>query len=861
MKVVRLFIASSIDEFNIERIYIGDYIRKYNSSANEYGKHVRLFLCEDESSNMQRVYDDEIENSDVFVALIGNHIGRWTRHEIEEVALQTSPIIRKIIFSKGIVDLPDIWNQRFEIKVFEDDFLKNILETLSEVFKDVSPLLPDKILNKSSNCFLINAPDSGIELIDAIIGNIIRRYNVRYGALYNIRIEENLSKRLYDAYVAFINDGKISEADGRYIEGLIVHKISMDQLWVFANKEYLEADIVRIIGEEYYKHVVFFQSNDEFSNLFDLRLKGTILDKILLNDCLNAQFSKEFTYIVEDHILKRVSLIDPENKINVKNLLNIDSDLDLQCRKEKIIVSCMNIYHTTPNQTIKYKEALFALERNAYDFFLSGISSMTDFVSNEYEKFVDYIIECTLLLQRTSLLKTEEEIGLCVDEIDNSIEKSRYKLDSKDGVRINTLLGDILNEFHLQMDKAETYYEKAVLAFLAKPAYDDLSLVYMVLLAILSECEINHKKNSDELMLSWANKGYGILRKSALDNHDDITRCKFKLLIYAARACRNLEIDTICKCTEEFREDYSNITISTMSLYGKAKDFIADKYKENNTGIYLYITLIYEICVNKLMAGEDISDYQFVIEELERMNNKYLCSEGLYHNEFLLANQYIALLSANIENDCDRMGAIIANITKNNILRESNMGLLDMLYVYSFKLRQSNRHQEGVSILDYLVNNYWGKRDKATCLQNKAISHMHQYKNTEELKQAEISYKQSLRYFSELDELSNVGNVNDGLSFCYILQKDYVNALACAEEAINNVDYMASNKYANYISALMCQGHYWKACKCFYFEIKDKKAVRSVLKEDWGSNSEMESIGLDVRRFNTMFMLYDIIAR
>ena len=739
MKIVRFFIASSIDEFKTERIFIGDFVRRFNIIANEKGHHIRLFLCEDESSNMQRIYDYEIESSNIFVAFIGNHIGKWTFHEIEDIALRSSSIFRKVIFSKGIVDLPKEWTDSFELRVFKEDFLNKTIETLKKIFEYVCPLLPDKIIENKSNIFWINTIDTGIDLINAIIGNIVRSYNDQYGSPYRICIEDDLSKQICDAYVAIISDNDHPEAEEQYVQNLLKRNIPLGSLWIFTNTKYADIDIVILLREVHNKYVELFKSDDEFSQLFRLRLIYTILDKIRLNSQLNLQFSQEYTYIVENHFLKRVSLVHPENEIIIKNLLNVDSNLDSLYRKERIIVNCMNLYHTTPTKISKYKEALAALDKNAYEFFLSDIGGMTHLVSNEYDNFVDYIIECALLLQRKSLTKTEEEIVSSVDEICYSIEKSRYRLDTKDGVRIFILLGDILKEYNSQTDKAELLYQKAIFEFLDKPDYSDLFIVNLILLAILNECEINYKINNDMSTLAWANKGYGILRQSALNSQNDITRCKFKLLIYAARACRNLEFNNACKYSKEFLKDNSIKILSSINLYDEAEKLISNKYKADNTGIDLYIKLIYEICVNKLMSGEDISNYGSIINELNQMNNMYLNSEGLYKNEYLLANRYIALLSAAQNNDCEKMEKIIANVCEDNIMSDSNMGLLDMLYVYSFILRKNNRHQDGISVLSHLINNYLGHRDKAICLQNKALSHMNLYKNDGELKEAEES--------------------------------------------------------------------------------------------------------------------------
>ena len=68
MKIVNIFIASSIEEFEKERILIGDYVRKTNEVSSAKGHLVRLFLCEDEYKNSQSIYDRQIQKSDVFIA-------------------------------------------------------------------------------------------------------------------------------------------------------------------------------------------------------------------------------------------------------------------------------------------------------------------------------------------------------------------------------------------------------------------------------------------------------------------------------------------------------------------------------------------------------------------------------------------------------------------------------------------------------------------------------------------------------------------------------------------------------------------------------------------------------------------------
>ena len=176
-------------------------------------------------------------------------------------------------------------------------------------------------------------------------------------------------------------------------------------------------------------------------------------------------------------------------------------------------------------------------------------------------------------------------------------------------------------------------------------------------------------------------------------------------------------------------------------------------------------------------------------------------------------------------------------------------------------LKRNRRYSDSIVVLTHLIDMYRGKRDIAICLQNKAVSHMNLYNNENELKNAENSYIKSLSLFYELKEEAHVGNVNDGLSFCYILQKQFEKAKYYAEESIYNVLYVDSNKYANYLSSLMCLGNVCKAYLFFYFKIKDKKGVRDVLKADWAPNSEMNCSNIDTKKFNKLFILYDLFHK
>ena len=131
MNIINIFLASSIDEFEFERIYIGNFIRKLNSN-NQYC-HIKLFLCEDAKINMQSIYDREIEESAIFIALIGDKLGPYTAHELDVAAasktIQQRIIILKDQFSFSLI--PENIASYFNIITPTKDILESVYDYLN----------------------------------------------------------------------------------------------------------------------------------------------------------------------------------------------------------------------------------------------------------------------------------------------------------------------------------------------------------------------------------------------------------------------------------------------------------------------------------------------------------------------------------------------------------------------------------------------------------------------------------------------------------------------------------------------------------------------------------------------------------
>ena len=93
MKIIKVFLASSIVEFKYERMELGNFVRLLNERCAERGIYVKLRLCEDMSKAIsdkrkQEEYNQEIRASRLFYALFGREAGKYTLEEFEVALAQ-----------------------------------------------------------------------------------------------------------------------------------------------------------------------------------------------------------------------------------------------------------------------------------------------------------------------------------------------------------------------------------------------------------------------------------------------------------------------------------------------------------------------------------------------------------------------------------------------------------------------------------------------------------------------------------------------------------------------------------------------------------------------------------------------------
>ena len=88
MKTIKIFLASSIKEFATERISLKNFIRQMENILIDDGVFIKMFICEYADNAVadgrkQDEFSKEIDDSDIFVILAGEHLGEFTLEEYE----------------------------------------------------------------------------------------------------------------------------------------------------------------------------------------------------------------------------------------------------------------------------------------------------------------------------------------------------------------------------------------------------------------------------------------------------------------------------------------------------------------------------------------------------------------------------------------------------------------------------------------------------------------------------------------------------------------------------------------------------------------------------------------------------------
>lgn len=817
MKTVKVFIASSIIEFEEERIYLGGYVRKLNDSLLGMGHKVRLFLCEDENINSQPFYDRNIENSDVFIALIGSHLGEFTRHEIVDVADRCAQIRKKILVlttDKCTSQIPGNLQSSFEIHTITEHLSERLVELLSDQVEGVVQELYEEPDSLPTQEFILNIPDSTtIEV--AVINNIIRRLRDQSN---NIIVHDNIEGS-EQAYIALLSD-KVSSEERR-IKKLIELKTN-SKLWLYAQDELSRKTSLTIeeqlksLHDTIIKELAIYPDYYASYNILSILIENKLLKAI----CQNQPKSEGFIYELEDHCLYRSSLIT-KNKHLVVNLYNIDDSLDRRVRRERIIVNLLNQYWLS-GRLDKHFDAISKLLQGDFDSFTYTLDDLNKLKFEEYgQGFYDYLCDKLELIQHNALNRDADWLSQELDELYSLLLQRQFMLE-QNGLKSSAylLLANAYSLYPVFFNKAINLYRQTISGLDPVSVNDGIIELSKYNMLVLCMSLFDAKNRCDEAIIEFANAALSITNKD-----DELYFTAFKIVQYAA---------AIDNALRDELEAELNSTLNSVFI------------SKSNTNLLLYLIFVVTwIRVQHINTG-DISIYLSVIDSSLGLYNRYLAHEPDYKNIYDTLCSMRALATKNLE----LISSILDNYSDN--LKNHNIGkhYYDILYDKGSICLKENMLGEAIEIFTYLSESYNGNFDKAASLQSLALCYMAGYKESHCLVNAEETYNRSLKLFEECNDNRMCGNVWDGLSYCYILQKKYQEAEVASLKSFEIKEYHAFNKHCNYISSLLCQGKISEA-KLYFDQLNNKKDVKAQLELDW--SKEMRDVGICTDTFSTIF--------
>lgn len=809
MKIIRVFIASSIVEFERERIFIGDYIRKLNDSISVLGQRVKLSLCEDEYINSQPYYDRLIEDSDIFIALIGSSLGDYSRHELEEVANNAINIKKKIIFltnHNGKALLPKDLNG-FETFVIEGDYKNQIINKISDFIEEVAQSAIDESLNLPVDSYYIYLPkQQNIEI--AVLSNVIRRLRDQDN---DIRVSERLDQEVANAYVALIKN--MSEIDESLITKFLRKEIIDERLWLFADNAFAKPtadnqsrDITQLLNDIVNKTSIYPDYYNNFRTL-GIQFENKLLRAIMK---FNAKFTNGFIYIVEDHWLFRKSLTST-TKYPFINLINIKGDKDRIERKERVIVNLLNQYWLNGNLD-KHIDSITKLMLGEFEGFRYTIEDL-DEVKDYKQAFYDYACDTLEIIQNVALNHDADWLCQRLGCIENEIFDNQRILKNFDLQKLYLIIGNVYSLFTSLASYALCSYKES-LKFAVKDNADILELTKYSLSSLC--CNLFDSACWDEIF-ELAQIGINITTEE-----DFFHSAAFRIFQY-------------CVKNDKQSQDL---------LASEIVNYVDNPFMEkSNEGLYLKLLFLLT-SVQTYSRYMPISAFTLQIEYVIERYQRYLTFDTKY---WIL---YARSLSkkAVINNDLDGITELIMQYNEN--IAYQGTQYYDILYDKATIYLNKGMIIDAADLFRKLINVYPQDCNRGSCLQSLALCHMALYKEETHLKSAEDAYNKALELYSNIKDFYMVGNVMDGLSYCYILQKRYSEAEIWALKSIEISDYNVPNKFCNYISSLLCLGRYTDAL-AFYSKINEKEQVKFQLLKDW--NGEMTDCGIDISSFYNIF--------
>jgi predicted Rossmann-fold nucleotide-binding protein len=160
MKKIKIFLASSVNEFANDRRELKDFVRRLSDVLIDSDIRLQLFICEYadnaiSAGRMQAEYNKEIDNSDIFVLLVGDRLGEYTLEEYE-YALQIrdkNKNLRIIIALNQSEKANDIVKE-FKQRITNEKTIQ-LAELRLNLTNDIAKILEKEAEIKISNSFVV----------------------------------------------------------------------------------------------------------------------------------------------------------------------------------------------------------------------------------------------------------------------------------------------------------------------------------------------------------------------------------------------------------------------------------------------------------------------------------------------------------------------------------------------------------------------------------------------------------------------------------------------------------------------------------------------------------------------------------
>ena len=822
MRTVSIFVASSMIEFEYERIYIGNFIRKYNDNFKPIGNRVRLHMCEDEYRNSQSFYDRLIEASDIFILMIGEKLGDFSKHELVDVADKCSNIKKKVIVlnsEESRQDIPLELESNVDIKVLGEDKKDSLQTIISDLIEEVIALKEDEPSQFVEDNFILSLPCAeDIEV--AVLNNIVRRLNDQD---INIVVHDDTYDGSENACVGLLTKSLFSERE-RLLE-ISSKIIKPDDLWIFADEYYnvneytKNADnTTKELGLLLNKLITHYRSYPSFySSIKNLALDFEVRLRRALHAVKTAEHAAEraaFIYVLEDHWLIQKSLISGRKTLRY-NLWNITADYSVEkaLRKERVICNLLNIYWLS-GQWDKHVDAWTKLNQGKFDELFYEESDLEEIKSKEYNQALfDFVCDKIERIQKKSVDNGWEWLDAEVKNLLSLIDNKR----SLSNVETTTCLiyfaaayttydetiAEALNLYERALNSDAEHFKNIVKTHIGGLVYIGIKLVNSCNLKLLREISIIGQKATDESDLYY----YSI----------------FKLFE--------------CVCLQQQGEQEWEQIIQQLKRRLSNHTLFFD-----NSITEIYLLLQINIIQNALQKNENILNYVEQINEIFENYWKYLSNDELKYGYILMAAQSFLSL-ANL--DISLIIQVIDRYTTNGNLPNGKF-YYDLLFNKATIYSRLREFEFAIETFHELTKLYKNDYDIGSSFQNIAWCSMQLFKSKGKLQEAEQYYLKALSHYRKFGDKRMCGNVYDGLSFCYILQKRFMEAETAALNSIAIHEYQDDNKYCNYISSLLCQGKYIKAIS-IYHKYPCKKQLLMLIKNDW--NNEINQVGIGYSKY------------